>query len=282
MDRRIKFVHEYLLSKIWYVTQIFPPPPDSIRQINTTISWFRWRGEIFRVPLSTLQREKTEGGWNLVNAWAKSRALFMYRLQMQNQRVGSITAGWLRFWNISSGFGNPPHPNFVPATMDYLRTYITDTAYVPVQTSSESPKAYKARIYTTLRALSIAMTPQMDIRIEKLWPHEDWKLIWKNLVETPTSEADIAVWYKVINDIIPTNVRLHRIKMASTDTCKECGEVDTLLHRLTECGEGKTIWDWTQKIIARMLSTSPSNIPRDWLLRPKFCLWPPQRQRAVT
>ena len=25
MDRRIKFVHEYLLSKIWYVTQIFPP-----------------------------------------------------------------------------------------------------------------------------------------------------------------------------------------------------------------------------------------------------------------
>ena len=93
MDRRIQFVHEYLLSKIWYVTQIFPPPPDCIRQINTTISWFIWRGEIFRVPLSTLQRGKTEGGWNLVNAWEKSRALFMYRLQMQNKRVGSITAG---------------------------------------------------------------------------------------------------------------------------------------------------------------------------------------------
>jgi len=106
-------------------------------------------------------------------------------------------------------------------------------------------------------------------------------MIWKNLAETPTSEADIAVWYKVINDIIPTNVRLHLIKMASTDTCKECGEVDTLLHRLTEFGEGKTIWDWTQKIIARMLRTSPSNITRGWLLRPKFCLWPPQRQRAV-
>jgi len=128
-------------------------------------------GEIFRVPLSTLQRGKTEGGWNLVNAWAKSRASFMYRLQMQNHRVGSITAGWLRFWNISPGLGNPPHPNFVPATMDYLRTYIMDTAYVPGQTGSESPKAYKARIYTKLRALSIAMTPQMGIRIEKLWPH---------------------------------------------------------------------------------------------------------------
>jgi len=121
----------------------------------------------------------------------------------------------------------------------------------------------------------------MGIRIEKLWPHADWKVIWNNLAETPTSEADISVWYKGINDIIPTNVRLHRIKMASTDTCKKCGEVDTLLHRLTECGEGKTIWDWTQKFIARMLRTSPSNIPRDWLLRPEFCLWPPQSQRAV-
>jgi len=54
MDRRIQFVHKYLLAKIWYVTQIFPPLPDCIRHINTTISWFIWQGEIFRVPLSTL------------------------------------------------------------------------------------------------------------------------------------------------------------------------------------------------------------------------------------
>jgi len=210
-----------------------PPPPDCIRQINTTISWFIWWGEIFRVPLSTLQRGKTEGGWNLINAWAKSRALFMYRLQLHRQRVGSITAGWSQFWNINSRPENPPYPNVVPETMGYLRTYITDTAYVPGQRRSESTKAYKARIYTTLSALSIAMTPPQGMRIEKLWLHADWKVIWKNLAETPTSEADIAVWYKVINDIIPTNERLNRIKMASTDTCKEWGEIDTLLHRLT-------------------------------------------------
>ena len=195
--------------------------------------------------------------------------------------VGSITCGWLRFWIIYSRPGNPPYPNVVPATMAYLRTYITDTAYVPGQRRSVSTKAYKARIYTTLRALSKAMTPPQGIRIEKLWPHADWKVIWKNLAETPTSEADIEVWYKVINDIIPTNERLHRIKMASTDTCKECGEVDTPSQTITECGESKAIWDWTQQIIARMLRTSPSNITQDWLLRPQFCLWSPQRQRAV-
>ena len=93
---------------------------------------------------------------------------------MQGQRFGSTTVGWLRFWNICSRPGNPPYPNVVPETMGYLRTYITETAYVTEQRISESTKAYKARIYTTLRALSIDMTPPpQGIRIEKLRPHTD-------------------------------------------------------------------------------------------------------------
>jgi len=80
LDKRITFVYDYLLAKIWYTSQILPPPPDKIRQINTTTAWFIWKGEIFWVPLSTLQCEETEGGWNLVNVEAKCRALFMYRI----------------------------------------------------------------------------------------------------------------------------------------------------------------------------------------------------------
>jgi hypothetical protein len=140
----------------------------------------------------------------LVNAWAKSRELFMYRLQVQSQRVGSLTVGWLGYWNINSGIENPPYPDVVPATMGYLRTYTTDIAYVPGQRRSETIPAYKIRIYTKLTALSITMSSPQGMRVEKLWPHTDWQAIWKNLTETPTSEADIAVWYKVLNDIIPT------------------------------------------------------------------------------
>ena len=125
------------------------------------------------------------------------------------------------------------------------------------------------------------MSPPQGMQVEKLWPRADRQAIWKNLTETPKSDANIAVWYKVINDIIPTNERLHRISMAPTDICKECNNKDTLLHQLTECGESKAIWDLTQKVIARMLRTSPSNIPHEWLMCPQFCLWPPQRQRAV-
>jgi hypothetical protein len=108
LDKRINFVHDYLIAKIWYVTQIFPPPPDKVRQISTTIARFVWQGEIFKVPLPTLQREKTEGGWSLVNVGAKYRAFFMHRLQVQSQREGSITFDLLKCWELNTGPGNLP------------------------------------------------------------------------------------------------------------------------------------------------------------------------------
>jgi len=36
-----------------------------------------------------------------------------------------------------------------------------------------------------------------------------------------------------------------------------------------------------QKVACSILRTIPARIPNEWLLRPQFYLWPPQRQRAV-
>jgi hypothetical protein len=58
LEHRTRYVHDYLLVRVWYTTQIFPPPTDHARQINTAISWFLWKGAIFGVPLSKLQQPK--------------------------------------------------------------------------------------------------------------------------------------------------------------------------------------------------------------------------------
>jgi len=47
------------------------PPSDSIRQINAAISYFIWKGAIFKVPLSTLQKPEDNGGKALTNVTAK-------------------------------------------------------------------------------------------------------------------------------------------------------------------------------------------------------------------
>jgi hypothetical protein len=56
LEEGIQYVHDHLMARVWYLAQIYPPPEVCVRQLNSTIAWFLWRGDIFRVPLSTLQR----------------------------------------------------------------------------------------------------------------------------------------------------------------------------------------------------------------------------------
>jgi hypothetical protein len=62
-------------------------------------------------------------------------------------------------------------------------------------------------------------------------------------------------WYLVLHDLLPTKERLHKIALADTPSCTTCGQVDTLSHRPTDCGEGKKIWRWTKGHLATILCT---------------------------
>jgi hypothetical protein len=163
-----------LLARIWYTAQLFPIAMDGIRRLNATLSWFLWRGDIFRVPLSTLQRGRVEGGWDLVNVWAKSRTLFLYRLQEQGRHEGSLTADWLRKWDSYPRSVNPPYPGMVPAALGYLRAYIADAAYIPSRGTTNSATGCKAKMYSILRRLDRETHILQDMRILKLWPQADW------------------------------------------------------------------------------------------------------------
>ena len=52
--------------------------------------------------------------------------------------------------------------------------------------------------------------------------------------------------------------------MVPTDLCRHWNRTDTLQHRLTECGEGPAVWEWTRQRIAngseantRRMATTP-------------------------
>jgi hypothetical protein len=119
------------------------------------------------------------------------------------------------------------------------------------------------------------------MHIKLLHPTIDWARVWTNLRGTWASNAIKANWFTMIHDIIPTNERLHTIHITDSALCKQCGEQDTIMHRLTEWGEGARIWDWTRKRIAWILRTDPARIPLDWTVRPQFHIWPPRRHRPV-
>jgi hypothetical protein len=98
---------------------------------------------------------------------------------------------------------------------------------------------------------------------------------------TPVDEDTKGMWYKVIHDIIPKRDRLYTIHLATDNLCMECKIQDTVMHRMVECGEGTRQWNWSKSRLALMLRVDPRCVTDDWLLRPQFKIWPPQKHKAV-
>jgi hypothetical protein len=217
LDMRIKYVHEYLMARAWYIAQIYPPPEAYVRQMNTTISWFIWKGDIFCVPLSTLYRREEQGGWDLINFFAKIQAFFLYRMRQNMMEGRTITWAWLRTWSLSAKGTNPPFRDVIPEGLGYLRCFAMDSAYIEEQGTVESNGAYKRRVHNTLYIINRRETGMQEMRIVKLWPTTDWTTVWGNLHSTPVTDAMKTAWYKAVNDILPTNDRLYRIRISTTD-----------------------------------------------------------------
>jgi hypothetical protein len=49
----------------------------------------------------------------------------------------------------------------------------------------------------------------------------------------------------------------------------------------TQCKEGPVIWNWTRARTAMTLRTHPQYISEDYIIRPGFQYWQPQRHAAI-
>jgi len=101
LAHRVQYVQTYLLSKIWYLAQVLPPPTRHIQQFTTTCTWFIWRGATFRVPTTTLQRPKDQGGWALPDVAMKCRAILLGRMRTLAAQKTSATVALLRTWDLT-------------------------------------------------------------------------------------------------------------------------------------------------------------------------------------
>jgi len=156
-----------------------------------------------------------------------------------------------------------------------------DTARIPQREHSASCVVYKRRIYSTMHGILSAATDPTELRIMRLWPITDWETVWQNVRETPVSETAKVTWYKAIHHIVPTHECLHKIRLVpSTSAATAIGQTRYEL-RLTEGGERPQSWEWTRQRIATILRTDWRRLPSDWLLRPTFKMWPPQRRCAI-
>jgi hypothetical protein len=119
------------------------------------------------------------------------------------------------------------------------------------------------------------------MRITRKYPAVDWKRIWRNLHNAGLAAPVTTTWYAAVHDILRTHDRLAEIQLVPTNTRPRCGNPDSMLHRITDCGDGPMQWTWTKRELDVILRIDPKHIPKEWTIHPDLHLWPPQRHAAV-
>jgi hypothetical protein len=84
LTHRMRYVNTHLLFKLWYIAQILPTLRTYTQQITGAIAWYIWKGAVFKVSITTLQRPKSMGGWEMTHTEAKCNALLLCRMYTQS------------------------------------------------------------------------------------------------------------------------------------------------------------------------------------------------------
>jgi hypothetical protein len=144
---------------------------------------------------------------------------FSHYMSNPRWRIGSLTVAWLQVWASFSPMANPPcvmHPSD--------RRRLSGLSNGGCMTFCE-------------QGIHTAAKEPPEMRIMKLQPAMEWFLVWSNLHKAVLADGVRSASCMLIQDIIPTVLRLHRIRLTDTDECTQSARQDTLLQRLTECAE---------------------------------------------
>lgn len=228
--QRVWFVNVFVLSKLWYTAQIFPPKNIHLAKIKSTVSMFVWHNNVFKVDRKQLYLPFEKGGLGLQDPEAKCKALFLksfvcnhdadneyYLLNLKQQsRLTRNAREWLEE-------GRFVVHNYNIGTCKMLYTYF-------LEKDNYQPK------------------------VESIFPEIDWENIWNNISSSFLHSEDRSKMFELVNDLVPNKKKLvdYGIRRMS-DVCDECQEVDTNEHRLKTCPKSDDIRTWVEIVIRQRL-----------------------------
>ena len=96
---------------------------------------------------------------------------------------------------------------------------------------------------------------------ERFWEHKFQftfeKGLWAVHFEATKEAKLLSLQWKIIHNIYPTNIFLHKIKVKETNLCEECGVLDTIEHLFVECNTVKHIWLEAERIMEQLVGRLP-------------------------
>lgn len=235
-----------ILSKLWYLSQVYPPNNCHIAQIKTFCRNFIFKGVgIFKVCLNQLYLNVEKGGLALIDAESKMKSLFIKNILQRDQ--SSRRDDFMIMQEHSS--------TVTRNTREWIRMGL-DIENLGMDLTCK-------RIYTFLLDKQ-----NIAPNIVKKYPNKSWDICWKNLNSNFISSEEKHFLFLFLNETIATKCKLFDKKISGTvnNLCEFCGGIDTLEHRIKLCANSKNIWEWIERCIRDKLKISVHN-PEELLNR---------------
>ena len=193
-----------------------------------------------------------------------------------NSTERSTTESWLKYWKLKGPLANPPNGNIIPNKLAYVKHFALDVAYITPTGNTETHTMFKRHLYKTLQVMAEAERENSEMRITQKYTTVPWTRVWNSLHTAWVSDRIKSLWYTVFHELLPTNERLTALHLTETDRRSQCGKVDTLQHRLTDCGQGVLIWNWTRARIAALHRMDPASYRMSGYSAPPSNFGPPR------
>lgn len=223
-------LNTYILSKLWYIAQIFPPNNKHIAVIRQICFKFLWLGHFYSTAKNQLYLPIYKGGLALQDIETKTKSLFIKNILFAKKDPNPTCDDFML---------NQENNRFITRN---AREWIKLANDLKTRTVLNTCKL----IYYYLIDL-LNIKPRMQIEL----PNQPWDILFENLDKPFISTSMKTILFVVYNDLVTTKSKMFRHKIAGIDSeyCIVCGNIDTVTHRIRSCQNAKLVWTWITNII---------------------------------
>ena len=273
LKSKVFIINCFILSKAWYIAQILPPPQNVIDKIEKNVRKFLWKGFLEKIAYPETLLPKDKGGLSLPSVKHKAQALataqFCRFLKAKNTPTNAHLRYWLqisipRFFEPSIG----PRSQISNQFFNDHKNLILKATQQGLISPTEPCRTKCKGIYQ-----AFVKNDQTDLlpKVEVKNPDRNWKLTWNRLFDKEIPLEFFDVFFKITHNIYPNNNRLLHMRLSPSENCSDCvNQIDTNVHRFTQCIKTKSTWSIVRFIVNRMSDDKWSSVSDETLLSLTF------------
>ena len=245
LHQRATYANSCMMSKIWYVSHIYPLTDPYVKEINKTIFQYIWGGRYEPVRRSTVYRSKKNGGLGIANIMFKSKTIMVNTFLKCYLDEGYNSSFlyyycYIRLNNIiPSDYSIHNTSPFTTPYYEIALNVINNSLHLP-----NFPVISNEKLYENMLGRDLSLS-------ETLYPTFHWGKIWGNFHNILINTYDREIIYKHLHLCLATNQRLFAMNLVSSNQCNRCPSENeqTPVHLFYECQYVNGIFMWLLKVL---------------------------------